>query len=117
MIEWLFIILVILAFVFMALAIEFRDDLFWGMTFTLLSITTWFILAASVMEIEIPYQAFNSTSGQVETGYQVFSGKTSPQMVFFFIMMASIMIIYFVKFLFGPALFGKFFPNRSRFKR
>lgn len=111
----MFIIILALAFIFMLLAIEFEDT-FWKNVWILLDIVLWFFLAVSVMEIEIPYQFYNATSGQLETGYQVFTGKVGVYLPYFFVMFASIMMVYFVKVIFGESLELKK-SYKSRFKR
>jgi len=103
------------AFIFMVLAIEFTDK-FWKTTFLLLDIVIWFFLAASVMEIEIPYQFYNASSDTLESGYQIFTGKIGVVLPYFFLMFAAIMIIYFVKVIFQDVI-GSYAEYRGRFKR
>jgi len=112
MLDWLFIIFMVLAIMLMLIAIMMDFGHFWDTVIIMVDITLWFMLAVSVMEIEIPYQMFNSTSGQIESGYHIFSGKVSPYMTYFFLMMGSIMIIYWVGYIFGPAIFGRFTRRR-----
>ena len=72
-----------------------------------MSILLWFLLAASIQEIEIPYQMYNGTSGNIETGYHVFSSPISPFMVYLFMGFGAIMTIYFVGYILGPAIAKK----------
>jgi len=98
MFDWFQVIIIFIALIFMLLGIEkFKEkDQLWAFTFTLLSTVTWYILAASTMETEVPYQIYNATSGNIETGVHIASSKVSPQMVYFFIMMAVLNLIFTV---------------------
>ena len=98
MLDWLAIIFIIMALLFMLLGIDkFRDkDYLWSFIFTLISIVMWYILAASILETETPYQLYNATSGNIETGISIYTSKVAPEMVYFFYMMASINIIFMV---------------------
>jgi len=95
MIDWLIIIFIIMAILFLLVAVEkMRDrDWFWSFIFTLLDAIIWFILAASILEVEESYQMFNATSGNVETGIHTVTSKVAPEMVYFFQMMALIMFV------------------------
>jgi len=115
MIDWMFIIILMFAFIFMLFSIVFEDK-FWKTTFIVVDIFLWFLLAATVMEIEIPYTAYNATSGQLEDGYHVFTGKVGVYLPYFFAMFASIMIIFFVKVIFMD-LVGSYEDYKGRFRR
>jgi hypothetical protein len=115
MLDWMFILIFAFAFLFMLFGI-FIDDKFWKNVFILTDIVLWFFLAASVMEIEIPYQFYNATSGNLETGYQIFTGKIGATLPYFFVMFASIMIVYWVKVLYQDTI-GKATTYKQRFKR
>ena len=117
MVDWLFIMFLVIAFLLTLLVLILDLEFFWKTTFVMIAIVLWFLLAASIMEIEIPYTAFNSTSGQIETGSHIFSSKISPYIVYFFQMIAIILMIYFVAYIFGPELMDRMYPNRHRFKR
>jgi hypothetical protein len=107
--------LIILAFLFMVLGItKFKEqDYLWSFTFTLLSTVIWYILAVSIMELEVPYEMFNATSGNIETGVHTYTSKVSPEMVYFFIMMAAINIIFTVLQVFVAV--GSIFKKRKEY--
>ena len=96
MIDWLTALFIIMGLLFMFAAFEKmrENDWFWSFILTLLSTVIWFILAASILETETPYQLFNATSGNIETGVHTYSSKVSPEMVYFFQMMAIIMFLF-----------------------
>ena len=96
MLDWLFIMLLVIGILFILLSIEFDLGLFWNVIIILTSIIIFFVLAASVKEIEIPYQMYNATSGNIETGHHTYSSSISPYLSYLFMMFGSIMMIYFV---------------------
>ena len=69
MLDWLFIILLVIAVLMILLVISTDLGIFWDTIFILSSIIIFFTLGASVMDIESPYTIYNATSGNVETGY------------------------------------------------
>jgi len=91
-----------MAILFLLIAVEkMREkDWFWSFVFTLLDTVIWFILAASILEVETPYEMFNATSGQVETGIHTVNSKVAPEMVYFFQMMGLVMLVVNVSILF-----------------
>lgn len=66
MLDWIFIIILVMAIIFLILAYE-TDSL----TFCGIDIVLWLTLSRSVYSIEVPYQAYNVSSEQIETGIQV----------------------------------------------
>lgn len=94
MLDWMFIIFFILAVLLMILAIENEDHPYWNIVSSSLSAIFWLILSLSQMEIEIPYQLYNATSGNLETGYHLFTSPMSVYLVYIFIGMFWVMIIY-----------------------
>lgn len=103
MIDWLFALLLIFAFIMIILIINYHDDPFWGGMFTILDIVLWFILASSVLVIETAGYQYNNTTGVMEPALIPMTSTVAPEMVYFFYMMAIIMIIFFCGyFLFAP---------------
>lgn len=103
MIDWMFAIFFILAFIMIVLIIEYHNDKFWGAMFTVLDIVIWFILAVSVLEIETPSMQYNATSGAYESVMMAYTSNVAPELVYFFYMMALIMFVFFVGyFMFAP---------------
>ena len=96
MIDWLFAIFFILAFILILLIIEYHDDPFWGGMFTILDIVLWFILASTVLMIESPSYQYNATSGVMEPVMLGYTSNIAPELVYFFYMMAMIMTVFFV---------------------
>jgi len=94
--------------ILLVLLIVFEDfGIFWDTTFILTSILIMFILAISVMDIETPYTLYNATSGAIEEGFHTAQSTTSPFISYFFMMIAVIMMIYFVGYILGPAIYKK----------
>jgi len=103
MLDWIFAIFFLLAFLLMILSIEYRDHPFWGGIFALLDIVLWFILASSVLVIETPAYQYNATLGVMQPTLVEYTSSVAPYLVYFFYMMALIMLVYFVGyFLFTP---------------
>jgi len=96
MMETLFILLLIFAILFIIFAIEYEGNPFWNLVSIVLSSVLWFILALSVMQIERPYEMYNATSGNIETGYHVFTSPVSPFITYIFVGMGIITMIYLV---------------------
>ncbi|GAG93174.1 unnamed protein product [marine sediment metagenome] len=96
MIDWMFIVILLLGFLFMFLGVEYyrENEKFWAWTFTIISMVTWFFLAGATLEIERPYEMFNVTSGQLETGIHVITSKTSPEQLYFFMLLGIIMFLF-----------------------
>lgn len=112
MIDWMFVMFLIAAIIFMMLALEYHDEKFWCVTFTLVDTVMWFLLAASVLEIESTWQMYNASSGNIETGSHVFTSKVAPEMVYFFMMIGSIMMIYGIGYVIGPLIYETIFKKR-----
>jgi len=98
--EFLFIILFMLALLLIFLCVFEDFGIFWNSIFILVDIILWFLLAASIMEIERPYEMYNATSGFIETGYHTFSSPISPYMTYLFSLFGIIMMVYFVMYYF-----------------
>lgn len=107
MLDWLFMMLFVVCIILTLLCIEFDLGIFWNTGFITMSIILWYLLAASIMQIEIPYQMYNGTSGNIETGYHTFSSPVSPYIVYLFTAFGSIMMIYFIGYILGPAIAKK----------
>jgi len=119
MIDWMFLVFIIIAIFFMILAIEFyreENDL-WCFIITIVDSTIWYLLAASVLEIERPYEIYNVSSSAVETGTHIVTSKVAPEMVLFFMLMGTIMMIFWMAQIFiyaYEAIFKKPFNKRYR---
>lgn len=62
--------------------------------FTLVSTVLWFLLSATAIYIETPYQIFNNSSGAIETGLHGYGGQAGVSMMYFYMLMAAVMIMY-----------------------
>ena len=107
MLDWLFMLFLILAIILFFVSIAQDLRVFWNTTITIIDILLWYILAAAIMQIEIPYQIYNASSSQIETGHHTFTSPISPYIMYFFYMMATITFIYFVAYILGPAIYKK----------
>lgn len=96
MFDWLFVMLLVIAFVLMILSIDKYNekDYFWAFTFCLICTVLWFLLAASVLEIEQSYTMYNATSHQIESGVSIVTSKIAPEMVYLFQLPGIIMFIF-----------------------
>jgi len=107
MLDWMFAFLMFLAILFIILSIEYDFGIYWNVIFILTSAMLFYLLAASIMQIEIPWQIFNATSGNVETSYHTFSSPISPYLSYLFMLFGSVIMIYFVAYILGPAVMKK----------
>jgi hypothetical protein len=106
MLETLWIILFIIAILLIVIVaeLEYNDfPYYWGLMLTLLDTIMWFVLSASVFEIEKPWAMYNVSSSQIETGIHIVTSKVSPEMSYFCLMMAIAMMVYM-----GYAVFSTF---------
>lgn len=96
----LFIIFIILAFI-LSLVVIFEDlGFYWNTTLCLTAVFLWLLLASSVLTIEIPYTMYNSSSGNIENGIQLYYMYQGPSMVYLFSLFAIILFVYWVAYLF-----------------
>jgi hypothetical protein len=104
MLDWLFIILLVIA-ILLVLLVVFEDfGIYWDMIFILVSIIIFFTLSASIMDIETPYSLYNATSGNIETGYHTVQSDISPYLSYLFMFFGAVMVIYLVMYFLGPAI-------------
>ena len=92
-----FVVFIIIVLLFTLLAIYFGivENYFFASTFQLLSVVTWFLLAAACIEIELPYIAVLSNDSIV-TGTYTYGDSTAVSQLYWFEMMALIMFIYWM---------------------
>jgi len=107
MLDWLFIMLLVISILLVLLSVEFDLGIYWNTVFIIVSILLFFILAASVMDIESPYSIYNATSGNIETGYHTVQSDVSPYLSYLFMLFGVVMVIYFVGYIFVPAIYKK----------
>jgi|GEM_PF-5000387 len=93
---WILLLIIAIILIIVVAELEYNDfPYYWGLMLTLLDTIIWFVLAASVFEIEKPWQMYNVSSNQIETGIHIVSSKVSPGMSYFCLMMAIAMSLYF----------------------
>ena len=100
MLDWLFIMLLIMAILLIIMAIEYEGNPFWNIMSCVLSSFIWFILALGVLRLDTPYQLFNSSSGMVETGMHSYTVPGDIYIAYIFIAFGVLMMIYFVAMVF-----------------
>lgn len=96
MLDWLFIILLIFAIILVIMSIEFEKHDFWSITSIVLSIPIFFSLSFGVLEFHRPYEIFNSTSGNIETGLHNFTITGDIYLSYLFTGLACIMIVFLI---------------------
>ena len=101
MLETIFILLLIFAILLIILAIEYHDNPYWELVFIVLDIPLWFILALSNMQIERPWEMYNVSSNQIETGIHIVSSPVSPYLTYFFMGIGLVMMIYMIVVIWG----------------
>jgi len=95
MLDWFTAIMIGIGLLFMFTGIYMirQNDYFYSFIFTLLATVTFFFLAGGIMEMETPFQIFNNTSGNIETGVHVYNSKIAPETLYYFYMLASVTFI------------------------
>lgn len=104
MLDWLFIILLMMAIMFTLLSIITDWGIYWNVVFIIGAIILFFTLGAGIMSIETPYTMYNATSGNIEEGFHTTQSSVSPYMAYVFNFMAIAMMLYFVGYIFYPAI-------------
>jgi formate hydrogenlyase subunit 3/multisubunit Na+/H+ antiporter MnhD subunit len=93
MLDIISIILILLAIILMLYSISERN-----ISFCIIDAILWLILALFMLQgIEIPYEIFNATSGNIETGVHIIQNNLSP-LSYLFTGLGAIMFILFVIF-------------------
>lgn len=99
MLDIQYIILIILAFVLMYMGIEFeREHDYWNIVMIFLSSIIFFALTFGTLNIEQPWQMYNLSSEQIETGYQVYGMEYSLMYLWFLFAMVNWFYGFFLMF-------------------
>lgn len=97
MVESIWILMFIIGIVLIVLIAVRHDEedypSFWTLALVMLDVIIWFVLAASVFELETPYEFINSNDAVVE-GIHVWSSKTCVELSYFCLMLAMVMVGY-----------------------
>ena len=73
MLDILFIIMNLVAFILLYMGIEYEDDhVYWNAIMIFISWVLFLWLSATSTAIQLPYEMYNATSGAIETGYHVY---------------------------------------------
>ena len=91
----MFVIFLVIAFIFMYIAILKDYGFYWNITFILFSIILFFVLATGIMDIEYPYTAIQSDDTIITGTHHIYS-SVNVYMSYFFYGMASVVMIYMV---------------------
>ena len=101
MLDWMFLILFIVAILFIILSIYVDEsESFWKITFIVLAAAIFFILALSNLNIETAYPAYNETSGLTEMKYDPYIGETGLYLSYLFGLFGVLCMIYMIVLLF-----------------
>jgi multidrug transporter EmrE-like cation transporter len=102
MLDWMFLILLILAvfFVIMAIYLDDRSEPFWKILSIVLATIIFFVLALSNLNIETAYPSYNSTTGVTTMKYDQYISESSTYLTYFFGLMGVLCIIYSIVLLF-----------------
>jgi hypothetical protein len=103
MLDWIFVIILMMALITLLLAIRLRgEDAYWNILFIAISTGLWFILALfTTGGIETAYTAYNSTLGNSTMYYAVYAPEPFIYLAYFFGLMGSLCIIYMIVTIFG----------------
>lgn len=114
MLDWMFVVFIMLAIVTLILAIKLYDeDDYWNILFIAISTGLWFILALfTTGGIEIPYVAYNSTLGNSTLYYSVYAPEPFIYLAYFFGLMGCLTMIYLI-----VTIFGHYYERLDKKKR
>lgn len=102
MIDFLIVLLTILGFILLLLSKEVQDveEPYWSAGLAFVAMFIFFVLAFGVINIEIPYEMYNATSGNIETGSHVFGGDW--ELSRFYLGMAIFSVFVMLVYIFMP---------------
>ena len=93
MLDVILIVLLLFAIITMFYAITERSP-----AFVMINAILWLILALFMLQgVEVPYQMYNATSGNIESGVHTIQNNLEP-LAYLFMGIAAIMFILFVTF-------------------
>ena len=102
MLDWMFMLFIIIAVLFIILSIKTSEnEPYWKILFITLSTVIWFILALSNLNIQTPYTFYNSTSGNTEMLYSQYIDEGSIYLSYLFVLFAILSMIYIIVLMFG----------------
>ena len=105
MLDWLFIMFLMLAILFLLIAIFIPEDLYeepyWKTVFVALSAGLWFMLALFNLDIQTAYPCYNSTTGNTTLQYATYINAGSIYLSYFYGLMGCLCMIYIIVLVFG----------------
>jgi hypothetical protein len=105
MLDWMFLMFIFLALIFLFLAIFIPEDRYeepyWKLMFCILSTVLWFLLALSNLSIETAYSNYNATTGDTTLVYDPYINEGSIYFSYFYGLMGALCIIYTIILIFG----------------
>jgi hypothetical protein len=103
MIDWLFALLILMAFIMIILSVVFRGlDPYWNILLIVISTALWFFLALMTTGgLETAYSAYNATTGATTLEYGLYAPADFIFLSYFFLLMAILGIIYLIVTIFG----------------
>ena len=102
MLDWMFLVLLFIAVLFLWLSITLeRENTYWNMMFLVMSTVLWFILSIQWMNIQTFYPTFNTTTGNTTAYYDLFVEESSLYLSYFFLLMGILCMIYILIVVFG----------------
>ena len=101
MLDWMFLILLIVAIFFVILSIYLNEnEPFWKIMFIIIATLIFFILALSNLNIETAYPAYNETSGLTEMKYDQYISESGTYLSYLFGLFGVLSMIYCIVLLF-----------------
>jgi hypothetical protein len=99
-------LLIVLAFILIFISVELeREHDYWNIISIFLSALIFIVLIFGTLNIETPYQIYNATSGNIETGYQSYG--LSYSLMYLWLGFAIAAYAYFFLLLFKPFFIKK----------
>ena len=93
MLDIIVVILILFAIILMLYSITERSP-----AFVIITAILWLVIALFMLQgVEVPYQMYNATSGNIESGVHVIQTNLDP-LAYLFMGIAAIMFILFVTF-------------------
>jgi len=91
---WLVMLLIAFILLFAVAILEYMEfPLFYSLFIIILDSIMWFLLSASIFEMEKFYMRYNTSSNAMESGLMIMTSKTSPEVSYFCMMMGVIAMV------------------------
>jgi len=102
MIDWIWLTFLIIALVFMFIIIFQSKNIgfYWTTTLSIFTIILFYVCSAGVMELEVPYQYWNTSTTSVETGYHSLITIENIYFSYFFWGLAILVFVNWIAYIF-----------------